>query len=503
MNIRFGEFTDKALEREFRLAVMTREVRQLRIGLLTLMLFRLFPIAFDFYTLPLAQVTNLLLPLRMSMLALSVAILLLPADPRFYTVRHAGIMVLLTGLFAVNAVGPFWFGEAPSPLGISFPVAIIVIMNYVLLPTRWSWMVAWGVVASLLHLLVLLPITGPTPTQTKMVLAMLFVVNAAGAFISAQLASLSRRDYLHLRQLQQANRELRERETVIAEQRDRLSEKVVALEEVRQRLIDTQDDLVRAEKMAALGGMVAGVAHELNTPIGIALTAITHIEDGVADLNQAVADGKLTRTRLAEYQTMLQESAQLVHVNIARAAELVQSFKRVSVDQASEERRPFLLRHYIEEVLSSLGPRLRREPHRISVDCPADLDMDSYPGALFQVLTNLVMNAVIHAFDPGKVGTITITGRALPEDRVELVFQDNGRGVHPDHLSRLFEPFFTTNRSRGGSGLGLHIVFNLVTQTLKGSIAVNSADGEGTCFILTLPRHLPAAEVSLVELLPD
>ncbi|MBJ7417110.1 MAG: HAMP domain-containing histidine kinase [Niveispirillum sp.] len=197
---------------------------------------------------------------------------------------------------------------------------------------------------------------------------------------------------------------------------------------------------------------------------------------------------------------MLRESAQLVHVNIARAAELVQSFKQVAVDQASEERRTFLLRQYIEEVLASLAPRLRREPHLISFDCPPDLEMDTYPGALFQVLTNLLMNAVIHAFEPGQRGAITLTGRALPDDRVELQFRDNGRGVSPDHLQRLFEPFFTTNRARGGSGLGLHIVYNLVTQSLKGRIGVTSVEGEGTCFTLTLPRHMPQAEVAATEL---
>lgn len=500
MDIRFGEFTDKALEQEFRSATMTREVRRLRIGLLTLMLFRIIPIAFDFHNLPLEQAVGQFLPLRSSMLLLSLAILLLPARPRFYTLRHVGIILLLTGVFAINGTGPLWSAEPQTPLWLSVVVTIIVTMNYVLLPTRWSWMVAWGVVASLCHLFIILPLTGPTPLQTKMAIAILLTANIAGAFITSQLSSLQRRDYLHLRQLERANRDLREREAVIAEQHDRLTQHVQALEEAQQRLLDTRDELVRAEKLAALGGMVAGVAHELNTPVGIALTAITHVEDGITELDQTVAAGKLTRSKLGEYQDMLRESAQLVHVNIARAAELVQSFKQVAVDQASEERRTFLLRQYIEEVLASLAPRLRREPHIISFDCPPDLEMDTYPGALFQVLTNLLMNAVIHAFEPGQRGAITLTGRALPDDRVELQFRDNGRGVSPDHLQRLFEPFFTTNRARGGSGLGLHIVYNLVTQSLKGRIGVTSVEGEGTCFTLTLPRHMPQAEMAATEL---
>jgi signal transduction histidine kinase len=158
------------------------------------------------------------------------------------------------------------------------------------------------------------------------------------------------------------------------------------------------------------------------------------------------------------------------------------------VDQASDERRPFELGAYIEELLLSLAPRLRQEPHQISVGCPPGLMMDSYPGALSQILTNLLINSVVHAFPDGRAGNISIHVRILGDDQVELVFADDGKGVLPEHQDRLFDPFFTTNRAHGGSGLGLHIVYNLVTQSLRGTIRMQSESGQGTRFILTFPR---------------
>lgn len=488
--LRFGEFADRAMEQQYRLAVMAREVRGLRINLAALMLFRLLPIIFDFYYMPLETALGLYLPLRLALFPVIIAIMLMPVRPGTYAWRHVAILGLLSCILVLTSMTSIWVDKIGVGLTISFFVAIVVLMNYLFLPTRWTWMVGWGVLASLVHLGIFMPQSNASALQMQTATVMLCLANIVGALASWQLATLRRKDFLHLRQLEQANDELRRRETIIADQRDRLAGQVSALEEARQRLIDTQGDLVQAEKLAGLGGLVAGVAHELNTPMGIALTAITHLEDGVAALDKAVASGKLTRTQLADYQETLRDSARLVHANISRATELVQSFKRVAVDQASAERRDFLLGTYIDEVLQSLAPRLRGEPHRIRVDCPSGIHMDSYPGALFQVLTNLVINALIHAFRPGQAGTITIQARELPDDQVELRFSDDGRGVGPDHLGRLFEPFFTTNRARGGSGLGLHIVYNLVTQSLRGTITVTSVEGEGTCFTLTLPRHL-------------
>lgn len=494
--LKAGQFIDPAMERDFRLSVMAREVRSLRINLAGLMLLRLLPIILDFYYMPADTVLSVYLPARLALYPVIVAVMLIPVRPATYVWRHGAILLLLSAMWMMTAMTFVWGAPSASGLTASLFVAVLCLMNYLFLPTRWLWMVAWGVAASLGHVLFLLPQTGVTPLQNQICIALLALVNIFGALTSHQIASLHRLDFLRLRQLEQANGELRQREAVIADQRDELSGQVARLEEAHQRLLETQAHLIQSEKLAGLGGLVAGVAHELNTPIGIAFTAVTHLQDGVEEMDKAILSGRLTRSQMADYQQTLHDTARLIQTNIGRAAELVQSFKQVSVDQASAERRAFLLGDYIGEVLQSLAPRLRDEPHRIQVTCPPGLSMDTYPGALAQIITNLVLNAVIHAFAPGQAGHIDIQVRELPGDRVELTFADDGQGVAPDHLDRLFEPFFTTKRGRGGSGLGLNIVHRLVVQTMGGSISVVSQPCQGTRFILALPRHPGAPDAT-------
>lgn len=495
--LRFGEFADRAMEQDFRRHMLETEARGLRRNLLALALFYLMPVALDFVYFSSDAIFTQMLPLRAGVYALIIATMLVPARAALVGLRHAMVMLTLTYIWALTSYAALRIEGYQVGLTVSFFVMIVVLMNYLFLPTRFILMVPWGVVASAAYLGFIMPRTGATASQIDTAVVMQSLANIFGGFTAYQLSTLRRSEFSRLRQLEaerarleDANGELWRREAIIAAQRDELAHKVQELQEAQSQLVETRDSLTQAEKLASLGGLVAGIAHELNTPIGIALTAISHLEDGVVALDKAVAGGKLTRSQLADYQETLRDSARLVHANIGRAAELVQSFKRVAVDQASAERRDFLLGTYIDEVLQSLAPRLRGEPHRIRVDCPAGVHMDSYPGALFQVLTNLVINALIHAFPPGQAGTIAIRVRELPGDQVELRFSDDGKGVEATHLGRLFEPFFTTNRARGGSGLGLHIVYNLVTQSLQGAINVTSTVGEGTCFTLTLPRHL-------------
>lgn len=488
--LRAGQFIDPGMEREFRLSAMGREVRSLRINLLGLMLLRLVPIVLDFHYMAVDTVLALYLPARLALYPVIIAIMLIPVRPATYVWRHVAVLLLLSTMWTMTALTFVWGAQSASGLTASFFVAILCLMNYLFLPTRWLWMVAWGVLASLGFVLFLLPQTGATPLQTQTATALLVLVNMFGALTSHQVASLHRMDFLRLRQLENANGELRRREAVIAEQRDELSAQLAQLEEAHRNLMETQAELVQAEKLAGLGGLVAGMAHEMNTPIGIALTAVTHLQNGVEEMDQAIDGGRLTRSYMTDYQQNLRETARLIQTNVGRAAALVQSFKQVAVDQASAERRPFMLGDYIGEVLQSLAPRLREEPHQIRVDCPPGLLMDGYPGALAQVVTNLVLNAVIHAFDDGRQGHVDIHARELSGDRVELVFADDGQGVPPEHLDRLFDPFFTTKRGRGGSGLGLNIVHSLVTQTMGGTIRVESQPGKGTRFILILPRHV-------------
>jgi len=260
-----------------------------------------------------------------------------------------------------------------------------------------------------------------------------------------------------------------------------------ALDDLRQ----TQHSLIQAEKMASLGQMVAGVAHEINTPIGIALTAATHLEQETRTMRAAVEANAIRRSHLLNYLGTTDESARLLHANMLRAAELIQSFKQVAVDRSHDERRPFDLRGYVEEVILSLGPRLKKTPHTVRVQGPDHLPVLSFPGAVAQMLSNIILNALVHAFAPDQAGSITITLAQAPDDQVLLQVRDDGRGIPPEHLDRIFEPFFTTGRSVGGSGLGLHICFNLVTRTLGGRLTVESAVGRGTCFTARFPREAP------------
>jgi len=177
--------------------------------------------------------------------------------------------------------------------------------------------------------------------------------------------------------------------------------------------------------------------------------------------------------------------------NAERAANLIQSFKQVAVDQTSEARRDFELNDYLHEIITSLQPKLRRTRIRVSIECPPEIKMDSFPGALSQVITNLVMNALIHAFDDAKIGKISIHAQHLENDNVSLLIADNGSGIPATYLHRIFEPFFTTKRGSGGSGLGLHIVYNIVRQQLWGTIEVKSTMGEGTSFLIVIPRKAP------------
>ncbi|WP_142848651.1 sensor histidine kinase [Telmatospirillum sp. J64-1] len=270
-------------------------------------------------------------------------------------------------------------------------------------------------------------------------------------------------------------------------------------EDALARLEETQETLVQQEKLASLGALVAGVAHEINTPVGIALSCASHLADATERLKDDFASGSLSRSEFSRYLATAEDTSGLILANCDRAAQLIRSFKQVATDRTSSERRQFDLRDYVEEVLFSLAPRLRQLGHQVSIDCPSGLTMDSYPGALAQVLTNLVMNSILHAYDEGQTGQFSITVTQPDADSLRLVFADDGKGIPTEHLPRIFDPFFTTRRGNGGSGLGLHIVYNLVTGPLGGSLGVDSAPGKGSSFTLLLPRVVRERENDTVE----
>ena len=276
--------------------------------------------------------------------------------------------------------------------------------------------------------------------------------------------------------------------TVEARSAEEIFNAMQELERAYADLKETQANLVQAEKMASLALLVAGVAHEINTPIGIAFGCATHLSGRTGTLAEAFERGTMKKSDLAAYVATAGESSRLIEQNLTRAAELIQSFKRVAVDQTSEERRRFDLLAYLEEVVTSLGPTLRKSRHRVAIACSPGVHMDSFPGALSQVVTNLVMNALTHAFPADCKGHMVIDVDEMPDDEVEIRFADDGVGIPAENLPKVFEPFFTTRRGSGGSGLGLHIVFNLVTQSLGGRISVDSVPGDGTTFTLRIPR---------------
>ena len=252
-----------------------------------------------------------------------------------------------------------------------------------------------------------------------------------------------------------------------------------------------REQLLVSEKLASLGGLVAGVAHEINTPIGIGVTAASHLQEQTEDLVERMASGQLKKSQLEAYVQMASDSAGILLGNLRRAAELIQGFKQVAVDQSSDERRSFEVRPYLDDVLLSLAPNLRKTPHKLDFSCEEGLILSGHPGNWSQIVTNLVMNALLHAFESDKPGTMTLAVRRV-DGRILMTFSDDGRGIPPDQLKQIFDPFFTTRRGQGGSGLGLHVVYNLATQAMDGRVSCESELGKGTRFAFDFP-YVPGA----------
>ncbi|GGA87465.1 hypothetical protein GCM10011369_31910 [Neiella marina] len=262
------------------------------------------------------------------------------------------------------------------------------------------------------------------------------------------------------------------------------------LRHTMEQLKATQTQLVEAEKMSQLGQLVAGVAHEINTPVGVAVTAATLLERQTEDLEHHVEEESLTKRRLQEYVTSTLQTSEMVRSNLQRAANLIRNFKEVAADQSSEHLRKFGLLEYVNSLIKSLQPELKGYQLDIDVDGDETLVLDSYPGAYSQVLTNLIMNSLKHGFYRDKHHHINICFE-VHDQQLLLKYRDDGRGIDAVTLPRIFDPFFTTQRTSGGTGLGLHIVYNVVSQKLGGTIEVHSDVGDGVEFIMRMPLPLP------------
>ncbi len=269
-----------------------------------------------------------------------------------------------------------------------------------------------------------------------------------------------------------------------------------AAEAALRNLRETQNSLIEAEKLAALGRLVAGVAHEVNNPVGISLTVASSLERKTALFAAEVARGDLRRSSLNDYLASSRDASSQLVANLNRAAELIQSFKQVAADRNYSDQRAFDIADLTEQVVMSLRPGLRKHNLTLTLDCQPNLNMNSYPGPYGQVLTNLFLNSVAHAFPDGKPGLVDIKVRESGKDNVEIIFSDNGCGMSLDVRRRAFDPFFTTRRDQGGTGLGLHIVYSIVTNRLGGRLDLDSEPGSGTRVQIILPRVAPVEQAA-------
>jgi ligand-binding sensor domain-containing protein/signal transduction histidine kinase len=286
--------------------------------------------------------------------------------------------------------------------------------------------------------------------------------------------------------------QVRERTKTIEQQKeeiltanDVLEQQKEELQITLENLQETQSQLIQSEKLAALGGLVAGVAHEINTPVGISVTAASSLAEETRQMAEKYKANKISRAEFKEYLNTANQSAKLILSNMEKAATMVQSFKLISVDQSTEQKRKFKLKEYSEDVIRSLYPKLKNRIVNIEMNIEDDLELDSYPGAFSQVITNLVLNSLNHGFDEHKKGSIVIDAH-MDNGHLNLEISDNGKGIPEEHLSKIFEPFFTTNKKLG-TGLGMHIVYNIVTQKLNGSIVCESKVDKGTTFKMIIP----------------
>jgi PAS domain S-box-containing protein len=296
-------------------------------------------------------------------------------------------------------------------------------------------------------------------------------------------------------QIRELNHELEER---VRRRTDNLEMSNAELANAMGSLKNAQGELLRAEKMAALGSLVAGVAHELNTPIGNSVTVSSTVEEWILKMDEELKSPKPRRALLLSAVTACMSGTEILRRNLERAAELVTSFKQVAVDQSSNQRRKFDLRYSIEEVLLTLRPMYVKTGFRLEHDLEPKIDMDSYPGAIGQIVTNFVTNALAHAFDGRDTGVMRIEVHRR-DDQAEIVFSDDGVGIPEQYLKRVFDPFFTTKLGKGGSGLGMHIVYNLITDVLGGKVLLTSRVGIGTKLAVTLPLRAPDKETVMTD----
>ncbi|WP_409526493.1 ATP-binding protein [Nitrincola sp. MINF-07-Sa-05] len=296
-------------------------------------------------------------------------------------------------------------------------------------------------------------------------------------------------------QLEAANLQLRSWSKSLEERvEERTAELTLTNQELEEALISLklmQENLIQSEKLASLGGIVAGIAHEINTPIGSALTVSTALQDNTRHFRKQLEQGALKRSSLDQFISLVDEATGIMYRSLNAASEQVSHFKQVAVDQSSSRRRVFNLLEVVEEVISTLRPGIKRTQHQVHIQIPDDILVDSYPGPLGQVISNCFNNAVFHGFDQKEVGTIVIAAELINEHALLLRITDDGHGMSSEQVKHAFDPFYTTRLGQGGSGLGLHLVYSIVTGVLGGHVSLSSNPDKGTTLTFELPSAAP------------
>ena len=295
---------------------------------------------------------------------------------------------------------------------------------------------------------------------------------------------------LRTNELNLKNQELHDSLEILTETQQELIDSNQNLSKTLIELQETQDLLIESGKMALLGELVAGIAHEISTPVGVSLTVSSFMENELNRLHKKINSNTLSKKEFMHTITTLKESSGSVVRNLLRAGELIASFKQVAVDQASHSVRRFIFYEYVDEIFLNLKSQFKNRNIELINLCPEELDVVSYPGAYSQILTNLIMNSLIHAFDEEAEGKITVNAEKS-DNTLKITFHDNGHGIPEKHIKKIFNPFYTTKRGKGGSGLGLNLTFNIITNVLKGNIICESELNEGTTFIMSVPYHHP------------
>ena len=284
-------------------------------------------------------------------------------------------------------------------------------------------------------------------------------------------------------EIEELNRTLEDR---VKERTQELNQKNSDLKKTLETLNKTQKTLIESEKIAALGTLVSGIAHEINTPIGICLTGITYFMDIVDNIDNLYRTDNMSQEEFENFLKSSKDLAKTVNSNITRAAELVQSFKKISVEQNSSENRKFNLHVYIQDIVDALKNKLKKNQH-INVNIPKTINIFGSPSACYQISTNLIINTLTHGFNENENGTLNIS--AIENDaNVVITYKDDGKGIKEEDLPKIFEPFFTTNRSFGGTGLGLNLVYNIISSQLGGTITCKSKINQGAEFTITIPK---------------